>query len=199
MTTWTSSSRVWSRSGASCARRQPLPPPRLSRGHYAKVLCDAVFGRECFLNEVIWAYDYGARTKRRWPAKHDDILVYVKDPQRYWLTRSGGEIPYRTPVSSDRRRRHAASSRRTRGGRRSCRRRRRTDRLSHPEASGRAPTRAVGIVPSWGVVADFFAGSGTTGAAALELAGASCSWIRTRRHGGHARRLGAAGRGGDGG
>jgi len=40
--------------------------------HYAKVLCDAIFGRECFLNEVIWAYDYGARTKRRCPAKHDD-------------------------------------------------------------------------------------------------------------------------------
>jgi len=51
--------------------------------HYAKVLLDALFGRECFLNEIIWAYDYGARTKRRWPAKHDTILVYVKDPDRY--------------------------------------------------------------------------------------------------------------------
>lgn len=51
--------------------------------HYAKVLLDALFGRECFLNEIIWAYDYGARTKRRWPAKHDTILVYVKDPGRY--------------------------------------------------------------------------------------------------------------------
>jgi site-specific DNA-methyltransferase (adenine-specific) len=51
--------------------------------HYAKVLLDALFGRECFLNEIIWAYDYGARTKRRWPAKHDNILVYVKDPERY--------------------------------------------------------------------------------------------------------------------
>jgi len=36
--------------------------------HYAKILCDSVFGRDCFLNEVIWAYDYGARTKKRWPA-----------------------------------------------------------------------------------------------------------------------------------
>ena len=51
--------------------------------HYAKVLLDALFGRECFLNEIIWAYDYGARTKSRWPSKHDTILVYVKDPARY--------------------------------------------------------------------------------------------------------------------
>lgn len=51
--------------------------------HYAKVLLDALFGRECFLNEIVWAYDYGARTTRRWPAKHDTILVYVKDPDHY--------------------------------------------------------------------------------------------------------------------
>ena len=53
--------------------------------HYAKVLLDALFGREHFLNEIIWAYDYGARTRRRWPAKHDTILVYVKDPARYYF------------------------------------------------------------------------------------------------------------------
>lgn len=51
--------------------------------HYAKVLLDALFGRDCFLNEIIWAYDYGAKSKSRWPAKHDTILVYVKDPLRY--------------------------------------------------------------------------------------------------------------------
>ena len=51
--------------------------------HYCKLLLDEIFGRECFLNEIIWAYDYGARTKKRWPAKHDTILVYVKDPSRY--------------------------------------------------------------------------------------------------------------------
>ncbi|MEA2399098.1 MAG: hypothetical protein QOK25_2654, partial [Thermoleophilaceae bacterium] len=44
---------------------------------------DEIFGRESFLNELIWAYDYGARTRRRWPAKHDTILVYVRDPDRY--------------------------------------------------------------------------------------------------------------------
>ncbi|MFN3925651.1 MAG: DNA methyltransferase, partial [Pseudarthrobacter sp.] len=51
--------------------------------HYAKVMLDAIFGRECFLNEIIWAYDYGARAKNRWPTKHDNILVYVKSPAKY--------------------------------------------------------------------------------------------------------------------
>ena len=51
--------------------------------HYCKLLLDEIFGRESFLNEIIWAYDYGARSRRRWPAKHDTILVYVKDPGRY--------------------------------------------------------------------------------------------------------------------
>jgi site-specific DNA-methyltransferase (adenine-specific) len=51
--------------------------------HAAKLLLDEVFGPECFLNELIWAYDYGAKPKRRWPQKHDTILVYVKDPVRY--------------------------------------------------------------------------------------------------------------------
>jgi site-specific DNA-methyltransferase (adenine-specific) len=51
--------------------------------HYAKLLLDEVFGRECFLNELIWAYDYGAKPRSRWPQKHDTILVYVRDPARY--------------------------------------------------------------------------------------------------------------------
>ena len=51
--------------------------------HHCKLLLDEIFGRRCFLNEIIWAYDYGARTRRRWPAKHDTILVYVKDPSAY--------------------------------------------------------------------------------------------------------------------
>jgi site-specific DNA-methyltransferase (adenine-specific) len=53
--------------------------------HYVKVALDGIFGRECFLNEIIWAYDYGGKSKRRWPAKHDTILVYVKDPARYFF------------------------------------------------------------------------------------------------------------------
>ena len=51
--------------------------------HYCKVMLDEVFGRESFMNEIIWAYDYGARSKRRWSAKHDNLLWYVNDPDRY--------------------------------------------------------------------------------------------------------------------
>jgi site-specific DNA-methyltransferase (adenine-specific) len=51
--------------------------------HYAKVALDMIFGRENFINEIIWAYDYGGKTKKRWPTKHDTILVYVKDPAHY--------------------------------------------------------------------------------------------------------------------
>src|SRR5215467_2004106 len=66
--------------------------------HYIKVLLDSIFGRESFLNEVIWAYDYGARTKRRWPPKHDNILVYVKEPGRYvFNTDEIDRIPYMAP------------------------------------------------------------------------------------------------------
>jgi site-specific DNA-methyltransferase (adenine-specific) len=51
--------------------------------HYCKILLDRIFGRECFLNEIIWAYDFGGRPRSRWPAKHDNIFFYVKDPQYY--------------------------------------------------------------------------------------------------------------------
>ena len=51
--------------------------------HYVKVALDEIFGRSCFLNEIIWAYDYGGKSKSRWPAKHDTILVYVKDRTRF--------------------------------------------------------------------------------------------------------------------
>lgn len=66
--------------------------------HYVKVMLDGIFGRECFLNEIIWAYDYGGKSKRRWPAKHDTILVYVKDPARYYFDSSGVDRePYMAP------------------------------------------------------------------------------------------------------
>jgi site-specific DNA-methyltransferase (adenine-specific) len=66
--------------------------------HYVKLLLDGLFGRDCFLNEIIWAYDYGARPRRRWPAKHDTILVYVKDPGRYWFDAEAVERePYMAP------------------------------------------------------------------------------------------------------
>ncbi|MFE7845845.1 DNA-methyltransferase [Microbacterium sp. NPDC057407] len=66
--------------------------------HYAKVLLDALVGRDRFLNELIWAYDYGAKTRRRWPTKHDTILVYVKDPDRYWFDSDAVDRePYMAP------------------------------------------------------------------------------------------------------
>lgn len=66
--------------------------------HYAKVALDALFGRECFLNELIWAYDYGAKSRRRWPTKHDTILVYVKNPGTYYFdSEAVDREPYMAP------------------------------------------------------------------------------------------------------
>jgi site-specific DNA-methyltransferase (adenine-specific) len=66
--------------------------------HYVKVALDGIFGRECFLNEIIWAYDYGGKSRRRWPAKHDTILVYVKDPARYHFDSTAVDRePYMAP------------------------------------------------------------------------------------------------------
>ncbi len=66
--------------------------------HYCKLLLDEIFGREQFLNEIIWAYDYGARAKRRWPAKHDTILVYVKNAKDYYFDSSEVDRePYMAP------------------------------------------------------------------------------------------------------
>ena len=66
--------------------------------HYAKVVLDALFGRESFLNEIIWAYDYGARAKNKWPTKHDTILVYVKNPTGYYFNNTEVDRePYMAP------------------------------------------------------------------------------------------------------
>ena len=66
--------------------------------HYCKVLLDGIFGRECFMNEIIWAYDYGARSKTRWPAKHDNLLWYVKDPSAFTFRYDEiDRVPYRAP------------------------------------------------------------------------------------------------------
>lgn len=66
--------------------------------HYCKVLLDDIFGRDCFLNEIIWAYDYGGRAKDRWPAKHDTILVYVKHMSQHFFDQDAIErIPYMAP------------------------------------------------------------------------------------------------------
>lgn len=66
--------------------------------HYCKILLDQIFGRQCFMNEIIWAYDYGARSKKKWSAKHDTILWYVKDPKDYCFNfEEMDRIPYMAP------------------------------------------------------------------------------------------------------
>jgi site-specific DNA-methyltransferase (adenine-specific) len=76
--------------------------------HYVKLLLDEVFGRACFLNELIWAYDYGAKPRSRWPQKHDTILVYVKNPAAYFFDAEAVDRePYMAPglVTPEQRRR----------------------------------------------------------------------------------------------
>ena len=136
--------------------------------HYAKVMLDSIFGRESFLNEIIWAYDYGARAKSRWPAKHDNILVYVKNPKAYHF--DSAEVdrePYMAPglVTAEKRERGKLP----------------TDVWWHTivsptgkEKTGYPTQKPEGILRriinassregDW--VLDFFAGSGTTGAVA---------------------------------
>ena len=53
-----------------------------------RVLCDQVFGSSCFMNEIIWAYESGGRSKKHFSRKHDTILLYSRGPQpRFDLTR----------------------------------------------------------------------------------------------------------------
>jgi site-specific DNA-methyltransferase (adenine-specific) len=139
--------------------------------HYAKVVLDALFGRESFLNEIIWAYDYGARAKNKWPAKHDTILVYVKNPKNYYFDNAEVDRePYMAPglVTPEK----VALGKLP------------TDVWWHTivsptgkEKTGYATQKPEGILRriihassapgDW--VLDFFAGSGTTGAVAAKL------------------------------
>ena len=66
--------------------------------HYAKVALDGIFGRQCFQNEIVWAYDYGARTRKRWAPKHDNLLWYSRDPEGYCFNYEEiDRIPYMAP------------------------------------------------------------------------------------------------------
>ena len=139
--------------------------------HYCKVLLDEVFGRESFINEIVWAYDYGARSKSRWPAKHDNILWYAKDPENYTFNYEDVDrIPYMAPglVSPEK----AAKGKTP------------TDVWWHTivptngkEKTGYPTQKPLGIVErivrvhsnQGDLVLDFFAGSGTTGEAAAKL------------------------------
>jgi site-specific DNA-methyltransferase (adenine-specific) len=129
--------------------------------HYVKVHLDAVFGRDCFLNELVWAYDYGAKTRRRWPPKHDTILVYVKDPSAYHFDDGEVErVPYLAPALA--------------GRDKAARGKRLTDTWFHtivptqkPEGVVRRIVAASSRPGGWCL--DFFAGSGTLGAVARSL------------------------------
>jgi site-specific DNA-methyltransferase (adenine-specific) len=66
--------------------------------HYCKILLDEIFGRDSFMNEIIWSYDYGGRSKRKWPSKHDTIFWYAKSPNDYTFNYDDiDRIPYMAP------------------------------------------------------------------------------------------------------
>jgi site-specific DNA-methyltransferase (adenine-specific) len=138
--------------------------------HYCKVILDEIFGRECFQNEIIWAYDYGARSTKRWPAKHDNILWYTKDPERYTFhLNESDRIPYLAPGLV--------------GAEKAARGKTPTDVWWHTivsptgkEKTGYATQKPLGVLERivrvhsnvGETVLDFFAGSGTAGEAAAK-------------------------------
>ena len=138
--------------------------------HYAKVMLDGLFGRDNFVNEIIWAYDYGARSTKKWPAKHDNILVYSKSPNYFFNSEEVDREPYMAPglVTQEKAERGKLP----------------TDVWWHTivsptgkEKTGYATQKPEGILRRiitassrpGDLVVDFFAGSGTTGAVAKKL------------------------------
>ncbi len=146
--------------------------------HYVKVMLDEIFGRNCFINEIIWSYDYGGRSSSRWSAKHDNILWYAKDPNNYVFNlQDCDRIPYMAPKLV--------------GPAKAARGKYPTDSWWHTivapnsrEKTGYPTQKPLGIIRR--IVAvhsnpgdnllDFFAGSGTFGIAALEQ-GRHCTLI----------------------
>jgi len=139
--------------------------------HYVKILLDHLFQRQCFLNEIIWAYDYGGKPRNRWPAKHDNILVYVKNPRKYTFNVEDiDREPYMAPGLV--------------GAEKAAKGKLPTDTWWHTivATNGREKTgyptqkpralldRIIRASSNPGdLVLDFFAGSGTTGESCLEL------------------------------
>jgi site-specific DNA-methyltransferase (adenine-specific) len=138
--------------------------------HYCKIMLDEIFGRDSFQNEIIWAYDYGARSTKKWPAKHDNILWYTKDPAHYTFhLNESDRIPYMAPGLV--------------GAEKAARGKTPTDVWWHTivsptgkEKTGYATQKPLGVLErivrvhsnSGETVLDFFAGSGTTGEAAAK-------------------------------
>jgi site-specific DNA-methyltransferase (adenine-specific) len=139
--------------------------------HYCKILLDKIFGRECFLNEIIWAYDYGGKAKNRWPAKHDNILFYVKNPSNYiFSSQAVNREPYMAPGLV--------------GAEKVARGKLPTDTWWHTivgtnskERTGYPTQKPLGVINRiiqasslpGNTVLDFFAGSGTVGESCLNL------------------------------
>ena len=139
--------------------------------HYVKVALDQMLGRDCFRNEIIWAYDFGGRPKRWWPAKHDTLLWYVLDPERYvFLFDEMDRIPYMAPGLV--------------GKEKAARGKTPTDVWWHTivptnskEKTGYPTQKPLGLLERiikvhtepGDTVLDFFAGSGTAGEAAARL------------------------------
>ena len=146
--------------------------------HYCKIMLDEIFGRDSFLNEIIWAYDYGARTKKKWPPKHDNILFYAKNPNHYTFNVSEiDRIPYMAPGLV--------------GKEKSERGKLPTDTWWHTivptnskEKTGYPTQKPLGIIrriitassDPGDLVLDFFAGSGTVGVVCAEM-GRDCILI----------------------
>ena len=139
--------------------------------HYAKVMCDEIFGRDSFINEIIWSYDYGAKSKTKWSAKHDNILWYAKDPNNFTFRYNDiDRIPYMAPGLV--------------GPEKAAKGKIPTDSWWHTivspnskEKTGYPTQKPLGIInriikvhsnPE-DLILDYFAGSGTTGIAALNL------------------------------
>lgn len=139
--------------------------------HYVKVALDRLLGRDRFRNEIIWAYDFGGRPKRWWPAKHDTLLWYVLDPKRYvFQFEEMDRIPYMAPGLA--------------GKEKAARGKTPTDVWWHTivptnskEKTGYPTQKPLGVLERiikvhtepGDTVLDFFAGSGTTGDAAARL------------------------------
>ena len=135
--------------------------------HYCRLLLDSIFGIESFMNEIIWAYDFGGRSKRKWAAKHDSIFWYAKDPDQYiFNTQAANDFDYPVPGDASR-----ASHLPvdvwwntivpTNGA----------ERTGYPTQKPLAILKRLIAVHSepGDHVLDFFAGSGTTGEAAARL------------------------------
>lgn len=139
--------------------------------HYVKIALDQIFGRDSFINEIIWAYDYGARSKKKWSTKHDNILWYAKDPKNYCFNyEEMDRMPYMAPglVNKEKAARGKTP----------------TDVWWHTivspngkEKTGYPTQKPIGVLDRIikvhskpeDIVMDFFAGSGTLGESAAKL------------------------------